>query len=80
MTRRDNCNSKTQSTAGIFGQSLDLMTATETISYLRLDVDDRNPKERLRNLVRRQRLPEIKRGKLRLYRRSAIDAWLEASR
>jgi Helix-turn-helix domain len=58
----------------------DLLTRDETINYLRLDVDDRNPKERLRNLVRRQGLPEIKKGKLRLYRRSAVDAWLSKTK
>jgi hypothetical protein len=54
----------------------ELLTDTDAIQYLRLDVDERNPAERLRNLVRRQGLPVIRKGKLRLYRRSAIDAWL----
>jgi hypothetical protein len=54
-----------------------LMTADETMAYLRLNVDERDPAERLRNLVRRQRLPDIRRGKLQLFRRSAVDAWLE---
>jgi hypothetical protein len=54
-----------------------MMTEAETIAYLRLDVDERNPAERLRNLVRRQRLPCVRRGRLILYRRAAVDAWLE---
>jgi excisionase family DNA binding protein len=53
-----------------------LMTASEAIAYLRLDVDDRNPAERLRNLVRRQRLPCVRRGRLILFSRTAVDAWL----
>jgi len=56
----------------------ELLTAAETITYLRLDTDQRNPAERLRNLIRRQGLPVIRRGTLRLFRRSAIDAWLDA--
>jgi len=40
-----------------------MMTAAEAIAYLRLDVDDRDPAERLPNLVRRQGLPVIKRGR-----------------
>jgi hypothetical protein len=56
-----------------------LMTRDEVIAYLRLDLDDRDPTERLRNLIRRQRLPVIKRGKLLLFRRASIDAWLSAA-
>ena len=55
----------------------DLLTADEAIRYLRLDGDGRKPKERLRNLIRRQGLPEIRRGRLQLFRRSAIDKWLD---
>lgn len=51
------------------------LTATEAIEYLRLNTDNRDPAERLRNLVRRQGLPCIRRGRLLLFRRSAIDAW-----
>jgi hypothetical protein len=80
MIRRDNNHLTTQPISGVVDRPQDLMTVRETIAYLRLDVDQRDPKERLRNLVRRQRLPEIKRGKLRLYRRAAIDAWLEVTR
>jgi excisionase family DNA binding protein len=58
----------------------DLMTTTEAIVYLRLNADDRDPTERLRNLIRRQGLPQIRRGKLRLFRRSAIDAWLDRTK
>lgn len=68
-----------QAAASVQPVAPELLTACETIKYLRLDVDDRNPGERLRNLVRRQGLPTIRRGKLRLFRRSAIDAWLDGS-
>lgn len=57
-----------------------LMTEPETISYLRLDIDDRKPGDRLRNLIRRQGLPVIRRGRLRLFRKTAVDSWLDASR
>ena len=57
-----------------------LMTAEEVIVYLRLDSDKRNPGERLRNLIRRQRLPVIRRGRLMLFRRSAIDTWLDGTK
>ncbi len=56
----------------------DLMTPEETIAYLLLDREGGDAKERLRNLVRRQRLPRIQRGRLVRFRRSAIDAWLAA--
>ena len=55
----------------------EFLTASEVIELLRLGTDDRNPSERLRNLIRRHGLPVIRRGKLRLFRRSAIDAWLD---
>ncbi len=58
----------------------ELMTGDETVSYLRLDVGSDNPRERLRNLVRRQGLPCIKRGRLLLFRRVAVDAWLDGVR
>jgi excisionase family DNA binding protein len=57
-----------------------LMTADETIRYLRLDVDQRDPKERLRNLIRWHRLPRIRRGRLLLFRKAAVDAWLDGVR
>jgi hypothetical protein len=56
----------------------ELMTAPELIAYLRLDSDDRDAIWRLRNLIRGHRLPVIRRGRLQLFRKSAIDAWLEA--
>jgi excisionase family DNA binding protein len=58
----------------------DLLTPQEAIAYLRLDTDGGNPAERLRNLIRRQRLPVIKRGRLQRFRRTAIDAWLDGSK
>jgi hypothetical protein len=65
-----------ESTAGV--QSLpDLLTAADAIAYLRLDADGRDAGERLRNLVRRQGLPMIRRGRLQLFRRAAVDAWLD---
>lgn len=54
-----------------------LMTAAETIIYLRLNTDDRDAAERLRNLIRFQRLPVIRRGRLMLFRRTAVDEWLQ---
>lgn len=54
----------------------DLMTADETVIYLRLDADDRNGKERLRSLIRYQGLPRLKRGRLILFSRSQVLAWL----
>ncbi|MGA2059098.1 MAG: helix-turn-helix domain-containing protein [Thermoguttaceae bacterium] len=54
-----------------------LMTEDELIAYLRLDADDRKPLDRLRNLIRRQRLPVIHRGRLLLFRKTAIDEWLQ---
>lgn len=56
----------------------ELLTPPEAIAYLRLDAESGDAGERLRNLVRRQGLPCIKRGRLRLFRRAAVDAWLEA--
>jgi hypothetical protein len=58
----------------------ELLTPADVIAYLRLDADGRDPGERLRNLVRRQGLPMIRRGRLQLFRRSAIDAWLDGER
>ena len=58
----------------------ELLIATEVVEYLRLDVDGRNPLERLRNLIRRHGLPVIRRGGLRLFRRSELDLWLDAER
>ena len=54
-----------------------LLTAAEAIAYLRLDTDGRDAAERLRNLIRRHGLPVIRRGSLKLFRRAAIDAWLD---
>ena len=53
------------------------LTPEEAITYLRLDADKRNPVERLRNLIRRQGLPVIRRGRLQLFRKTAIDDWLD---
>lgn len=64
-------------TAAVQPMPHDLLTAAEVISYLRLDVDGRNAAERLRTLMRRQALPAIRRGKLLLFRRAAVDAWLD---
>jgi hypothetical protein len=58
----------------------ELLTRDEAIAYLRLDADNRDPNERLRNLVRRQGLPMIRRGRLQLFRRAAVDAWLDGER
>lgn len=55
-----------------------LLTETEVIGYLRLDAKSGDARERLRNLVRRHRLPIIRRGNLHLFRRTAVDAWLAA--
>lgn len=54
------------------------MNADDVIAYLRLDAQPGNARERLRNLVRRQRLPVCKKGKLQLFRRASVDAWLAA--
>jgi hypothetical protein len=56
----------------------DLMTAAEIIEYLGLAIGGGNPAERLRNLIRRQSLPVIRRGGLQLFRRSIVDSWLDA--
>ncbi len=56
-----------------------LLTPDEAICYLRLDSDKRQAKERLRNLIRRQGLPVIRRGRLQLFRRAAIDDWLDGN-
>jgi hypothetical protein len=58
----------------------ELMIAGEVIAYLRLGAKGGNPAEQLRNLERRQGLPVLKRGRLRLYRRSEIDAWLAGAK
>jgi excisionase family DNA binding protein len=55
-----------------------LLTAEELIAYLRLDTEG-NPAERLRNLIRRQGLPVIRRGQLLRFRKSAVDQWLDQS-
>lgn len=52
------------------------LTESEAIAYLRLNIDGRDPKERLRNLVRRQGLPRVRKGKVILYPRQKIDEWL----
>jgi excisionase family DNA binding protein len=57
----------------------EIMTAEDAIRYLRLDVDGRDPAERLRNLVRRQGLPAVRRGQLQLFRKVAVDEWLAQS-
>ena len=58
----------------------DLLTRDDAIVYLRLDAEPGDPAERLRNLIRRQRLPVLKRGRLQRFRRSAINAWLDGNR
>lgn len=58
----------------------EILTDLETIVYLRLDAKPGDAMERLRNLIRRQRLPVHQRGQTRWFRRSAIDAWLAASK
>jgi hypothetical protein len=55
----------------------ELMTQEDLIRYLRLDVDERDPVERVRNLIRYQGLPVIRRGRLLLFRKAAIDEWLD---
>ena len=55
-----------------------IMNADDLITYLRLDAKQGDAHERLRNLIRRQKLPVIKRGKLQLFRRASVDAWLAA--
>lgn len=54
----------------------DLMNPAEAIAYLRLNAEPGNASEKLRNLCRRQQLPHFKRGRLILFSRSAVDAWL----
>lgn len=56
-----------------------LMVEGELISYLRLDADNRNSRDRVRNLIRRQGLPVIRRGRLQLFRKTAIDTWLDGA-
>lgn len=60
------------------GKPHEMLTDNEVIDLLRLDAGSANPRERLRNLIRRSGLPVIRRNGLRLYRRSAVDAWLAA--
>jgi hypothetical protein len=55
----------------------EMMTQEDLIRYLRLDVDDRDPVERVRNLVRYQGLPVTRRGRLLLFRKTAVDEWLD---
>jgi hypothetical protein len=55
----------------------EMMTQEDLIRYLRLDVDERNPVERVRNLIRRQGLPVVRRGRLLLFRKAAVDQWLD---
>jgi len=55
----------------------EMMTQEDLIRYLRLGVDDRDPVERVRNLIRHQRLPVIRRGRLLLFRKTAVDEWLD---
>ena len=43
----------------------------------RVTIDDRDPAERLRNLVRRQGLPVVRRGRLLVFRKAAVDQWLD---
>ena len=55
----------------------EMLTQEDLIRYLRLDVDERNPIERVRNLMRYQGLPVIRRGRLLLFRKTAVDEWLD---
>lgn len=55
----------------------EMLTQEDLIRYLRLDVDERNPVERVRNLIRYQGLPVTRRGRLLLFRKTAIDEWLD---
>lgn len=55
----------------------EMLTQDDLIRYLRLDVDDRDPVERVRNLMRYQGLPVIRRGRLLLFRKTAVDNWLD---
>jgi hypothetical protein len=55
----------------------EMMTQEDLIRYLRLDVDERNPAERVRNLIRHQGLPVTRRGRLLLFRKTAVDKWLD---
>ena len=58
----------------------DYMSDDEVIDFLRLG-GRRNPKEALRNLIRRHGLPVIKRGGFQWFHRPAVEAWLlEAQR
>ena len=58
----------------------ELLTPEECAAYLRLDAKGGKPLDRLRNLYRFQGLPVLKRGRLRLFRRAAVDAWLNGDR
>ena len=55
----------------------EMLTQEDLIRYLRLDVDDRDPVERVRNLIRYQGLPVTRRGRLLLFRKVAVDKWLD---
>jgi len=55
----------------------EMLTQEDLIRYLRLDVDDRDPVERVRNLIRYQGLPVTRRGRLLLFRKTAVDQWLD---
>jgi len=55
----------------------EMMTQEDLIRYLRLDVDERNPVERVRNLIRYQGLPVTRRGRLLLFRKTSVDEWLD---
>jgi hypothetical protein len=55
----------------------EMLTQEDLIRYLRLDVDERDPVERVRNLIRYQGLPVTRRGRLLLFRKTAVDQWLE---
>ena len=55
----------------------EMLTQEDLIRYLRLDVDNRDPVERVRNLIRYQGLPVTRRGRLLLFRKVAVDQWLD---
>ncbi len=66
-----------QSPSSVSNIQSEFLTKPEVIELLRLGCNGRNASEQLRNLIRRNGLPVIRRGGLLLFRRSAIDAWLD---
>ena len=54
-----------------------ILTPEEVIQFLRLDDGAGKPKERLRNLIRRQGLPVVRVGRLVRFRRTDVENWLD---